>query len=137
MILFPDREEALLAAGDVRRHYKGGIYRKLFTAIDCDTSTRKSIYEHLHPHPHEYYSRKDSEFEDLIDDRQFRFEIVNPGGLEATCSTCRFWKPMNQLEGRGAECRRNPPVALPGSRGNADWPKTRPQDWCGKYARKI
>lgn len=137
MILFPTREEALLAAGDVRAHYKGGVYRKLFTAIDCDTSTRKSIYEHLHPHPHEYYSREDSEFEGQLEDDKPRFEIINPSLTPASCMTCRFWKPVQELEGRGAECRRNPPITLPGSRGNADWPKTRPHDWCGQYARKI
>lgn len=137
MILFADREQALLADGDVRLHYKGGIYRKLLTAIDCDTKTRKSLYEHLHPHPHEYYTREDLEFEGTLADGQPRFEIQNIGGAGAACSTCRFWKQMNQLDGKGAECRRNPPSVIPGTRGNADWPKTRPHDWCGQYARKI
>ena len=136
MILFPEREDAVLADGDVRKHYKGGIYRKLLTAKDCDSGKLRSIYEHLHPHPHEYYDRAEEEFEGTLPDGSPRFEVLNIGNAGAACATCRFWKPMNELEGRGAQCRKNPPIAIPG-RGNADWPKTRPQDWCGQYARKV
>lgn len=60
------REEALAAEGDVRLHFKGGIYRKLGIALNADQNLRPlAIYEHLWPHAHQYYVRDDEEFEGM------------------------------------------------------------------------
>lgn len=64
------RAEALGQPGDVRVHYKGGIYRKLFVATltdDAKAGDQVAVYEHLHPHEHKYYARPDGMFEGVLD----------------------------------------------------------------------
>lgn len=58
---------ALNAKGEVYRHYKGGIYRKLFEAIDTDTGGVDIVYEHLWPHEHGYFTRSKEEFEGIVE----------------------------------------------------------------------
>lgn len=57
---------ALKAKGEVYRHYKGGIYRKLFEATNTETGELDVVYEHLWPHQHGYFTRPKSEFEDTV-----------------------------------------------------------------------
>lgn len=140
MILFSDRDEALNAPGDVRVHYKGGIYRKLFTALDCDLSVngqvvRKAVYEHLHPHPHDFYLRGNEEFEgDASTDRR-RFRPVAEEITRAACQTCRFWDRDEQGNTSSGLCREALPTRT--EKGNAQWPRTRSRDWCGKHLRGL
>lgn len=72
--LYTDREEALAAPGAIFVHVKkGGIYRKIVVATyagdKCKDELDKepmSVYEHLWPHKHGFYTRPDSEFEELV-----------------------------------------------------------------------
>lgn len=59
------------------------------------------------------------------------------------CSSCRFWERAtggeyafmmapHQLE--SGPCRINPPVMVQG--GQAIWPRTHKDDWCGKHEPK-
>ena len=55
-------------------------------------------------------------------------------GVNALCSNCRFWQPvespMNQNEKpTDGFCRAYPPVPKP-------WPKTKNLDWCGNWQIK-
>lgn len=60
-----DRVVIILPEDAGRLHFKGGIYRKLLSALDTTTGKRVAVYEHLWPHAHEYYTRVEEEFEDI------------------------------------------------------------------------
>lgn len=95
------RGEALNQPGDVRVHYKGGVYRKLselrlqrdaeagdqlivqaarpVMATVTDTAARgttMAFYEHLHPDPHRYYLRPNEMFEGRLASGEPRFARV-------------------------------------------------------------
>jgi len=64
------------------------------------------------------------------------------------CETCRFWErdePIgcangDRIESQIGECRKNPPVAMPGDeeevRDCCVWPTPGPFDWCGEWQEK-
>lgn len=75
-VVFRSREEALAAPGDVRLHFKGGIYRKLGIVLNADQKLRPlAIYEHLWPHAHQYYVRDNEEFEGMKNLGEDRGEV--------------------------------------------------------------
>lgn len=43
---------------------------------------------------------------------------------EKSCKTCEFWQEYEDHEHHGICCY-NPP--------SPEWPRTRDDDWCGKY----
>jgi hypothetical protein len=88
---FASRADAIAEPGDVRVHYKGGVYRKL-AVITCDAGlaagdtvelkawaaaatvtdpvqagTPMALYEHLYPHEYRYYLRPDAMFEGALE----------------------------------------------------------------------
>lgn len=63
--LFRTRELALAAEGDVRVHFKGGIYRKLGNVLSAETRRPLALYEHLWPHNNQIFVRDDEEFEGM------------------------------------------------------------------------
>lgn len=62
MAKFRTELNALNAKGEVYRHYRGGIYRKLHEAKHTETGETLVIYEHLWPHEHTIYARPITEF---------------------------------------------------------------------------
>ena len=52
---------------------------------------------------------------------------------ELTCASCFFW--VADPHGGYGECRRDGPHM--GANGYAEWPRTRPADWCGEHAQVI
>jgi hypothetical protein len=101
---FKTRDEALAQAGDIRVHYKGGVYRKLDVipapgalsagdlvkvhapgheglATVTDPAGRGeplALYEHLYPHAHAYYLRPDAMFEGSLETGALRFPAARP-----------------------------------------------------------
>lgn len=97
---YATRKEALSQSGDVRVHYKGGVYRKLSTITvsadfaACDVldvpcqgrvvtatitdavaaGTLMALYEHLYPHAHRHYLRPDAMFEGALESGVVRFQ---------------------------------------------------------------
>lgn len=60
------------------------------------------------------------------------------------CETCRFWERTRYGGTQGAhccgshsKCRRHSPQPNPAAKdrfmGDAHWPITRKEDWCGEY----
>lgn len=53
--------------------------------------------------------------------------------MRGTCSVCKFWVSKDPNYG---DCRFNPPVVIavsPEQYLEARWPRTEPDDWCGKF----
>lgn len=97
---FASREDALSQSGDVRVHYKGGVYRKIATLMlrrdavagtqlivhgktpqpvmvlvtdDAVQGTSMALYEHLFPNGHRFYLRPDEMFEERLNNGEPRF----------------------------------------------------------------
>ncbi len=97
---FASREDALSQAGDVRVHYKGGVYRKIATLMlrrdaaagtqlivhgktpqpvmvlvtdDATQGTSMALYEHLYPGGQRFYLRPDAMFEERLNNGEPRF----------------------------------------------------------------
>lgn len=55
------------------------------------------------------------------------------------CGQCRFYK---DADGRGGQCRRNPPIHSGRSDGDGYmapmwlWPRVCTSDWCGEFKEK-
>jgi len=51
------------------------------------------------------------------------------------CVTCRHWYERSTKPGekRVGECRAQPPIPV---QGVAEWPVTRPSDWCDRWAAR-
>jgi hypothetical protein len=64
-------EDALELA--THRHYKGGLYRRLFTARHTETEEQVIVYMHLYPHNPAVYVRPKSMFEGKLDGGRVRF----------------------------------------------------------------
>ena len=72
--LHATRAEAVAASGAVYLHVKGGgIYRRMGSAKYAGDACAAaldgcpmSVYEHLWPHPHEFYVRPDHEFVEIV-----------------------------------------------------------------------
>jgi hypothetical protein len=52
--------------------------------------------------------------------------------MQITCGTCSYFESAH------AQCRRHPPVLLPGPEPElapprSQWPSVGPDDWCGDY----
>lgn len=61
--LYPSREEALQAQGEIYQHYKGGIYRLVQRGVlHCETLEPHVLYEHLYPHAHRFWLRPENDF---------------------------------------------------------------------------
>ena len=62
--------------------------------------------------------------------------------MELQCSACKFWEEISDTPAMGS-CRRHAPLAVilnplsEFSNLDARWPRTKPEDWCGEWDRKI
>jgi hypothetical protein len=66
--------EAEARAMATHRHYKGGLYYKLFDALHTETQEQMTIYLHLFPHEPGAYARPKLMFESPNEAGQTRFE---------------------------------------------------------------
>lgn len=71
--MYATREEALCAPGALYIHLKkGGIYRRIVIAKWAGERAADmegepiSVYEHLWPHDHDFYTRPDAEFGQIV-----------------------------------------------------------------------
>lgn len=58
---------------------------------------------------------------------------------EERCETCRFWEVFDSTEPSDGWCRRYPPTVVADhneGNGNADFPITKPGEWCGEWQAK-
>ena len=69
--LYPTREAAILAPGDVYVHKDGGVYRRLgdfmYAGNGADDGKTCHLYEHLFPHKHGVYGRPADEFNSRVE----------------------------------------------------------------------
>lgn len=63
--------EALCIA--THRHYKGGLYKYLFTALHTETGEAMIIYQHVWPHRQAYFARPASIWNKLLPSGGERF----------------------------------------------------------------
>lgn len=48
------------------------------------------------------------------------------------CENCKYWEKMERYN--NGRCRINPPTVFAnGISTNTHWPKTKPEDWCGRF----
>ena len=75
--LFTSEQEALVAPGEIYRHYKGGIYRLIGrNAKHSETGEVGVIYEHLWPHEHGYWFRAQEMFFGNLSNGEPRFVLI-------------------------------------------------------------
>jgi thioredoxin 1 len=98
--------EALKLA--THRHYKGGLYRVIGTALHTETKEKLVVYEHVFPHEKALYVRPADMFYGNLEDGSLRFTPLKPDSyitevtdesfsadvLAASCITVvDFWAP--------------------------------------------
>jgi hypothetical protein len=57
----------------------------------------------------------------------------------SACGDCKFWRVSDWRTDGSGPCRRLPPTVLPVRDGGgvyAEWPHTKPTDWCGEHRTK-
>jgi hypothetical protein len=75
--LFPTKEAAYAAPGEVYQHYKGGVYRLLHRDVKhTETNELGVVYEHLWPHDHGVYFRPQEMFFGKTKDGIDRFRLI-------------------------------------------------------------
>ena len=75
--LFSTEAEALAAAGEIYKHYKGGVYRLLQRGVkNSETLEEGVLYEHLWPHDHGFWWRPESLFFGKLEDGSDRFSRI-------------------------------------------------------------
>jgi hypothetical protein len=58
---------------------------------------------------------------------------------QARCQTCRHWAPLDNTRELATfgECHRHAPGPGDPRGGEAVWPQTDKDDWCGEYDRRA
>ena len=75
--LFPTKEEALAAPGEIYQHYKGGVYRLIQRDVKhSETLELGVVYEHLWPHNHEFWYRPQELFFGKNEKGEPRFMLI-------------------------------------------------------------
>ncbi len=75
--LFTSEAEALAAAGEIYKHYKGGVYRLLQRDVrHSETGEIGVVYEHLWPHAHGFHFRPQEMFFGSLPGGEPRFKLV-------------------------------------------------------------
>lgn len=69
----PENEEEAIQIA-THRHYKGGLYYKLFDALHTETQENMTVYLHVWPHDGGAYARPQLMFDGKNDDGQIRFD---------------------------------------------------------------
>jgi thioredoxin 1 len=69
--------EALKLA--THKHYKGGLYRVIGTALHTETQEKLVVYEHVFPHEKALYVRPADMFYGNLEDGTVRFAPLKPG----------------------------------------------------------
>lgn len=78
--LFPTKEEALAAPGEIYQHYKGGVYRLVQRGIrHSETLETGVLYEHLWPHDHGFWFRPEDIFFGSLESGEPRFKLIKKG----------------------------------------------------------
>lgn len=75
--LYPTKEEAYAAPGEIYQHYKGGVYR----LVQCDVKHTETgemgvVYEHLWPHNHTFFFRPQEMFFGKNEKGEERFVLI-------------------------------------------------------------
>lgn len=61
--LYPTKEAAYAAEGEIYQHYKGGVYRLVQRDVKhTETGEIGVVYEHLWPHDHGFWFRPQEMF---------------------------------------------------------------------------
>lgn len=75
--LYPTKEAAYAAEGEIYQHYKGGVYRVIERNVrHSETEEIGILYEHLWPHDRVVWFRPESSFNDILPDGTPRFKRV-------------------------------------------------------------
>jgi len=75
--LFPTKEEALAAPGEIYQHYKGGVYRLIQRDVKhSETLELGVVYEHLWPHDHGLWYRPQELFFGRNEQGEERFKLI-------------------------------------------------------------
>lgn len=76
--LYPTKEAAYAAEGEIYQHYKGGVYRLLARDVQhSETGEIGVLYEHLWPHNHGFWFRPQDMFFGNLPDGTPRFKRIN------------------------------------------------------------
>jgi hypothetical protein len=75
--LYPTKEAACAAPGEIFQHYKGGVYRLVRRDVKhSETLEVGVVYEHLWPHEHGYWFRPESLFFGKLSNGEPRFRLI-------------------------------------------------------------